>query len=224
VPFLQAHPSCGFVFSACDNVGELGEVLFCFDRGLEPGVQPRPQFLRELYRRNFIPDPSVLARRSAVDAVRPAMSKGILYYDYEFWLRLAVLQDVAYVGVADCEYLLHSGQTSHGERGKVGDHRLRLLDQVEPLMAPYLPAREIRRARACALLYSAADAARSRQPQAAFRALGGALRTYPPALVDPVVARLVVGSLRQQARQRAAWKRAKAASSGNAERPLEVVG
>jgi hypothetical protein len=133
---------------------------------------------------------------------------------------------VGYLDVADCEYRLHSGQTSQSESGRMGDHRMQLLDQVEPLMAPHLPPREIRRARACALLHSTVDAARSRQPGDALRNLSRALRTYPPALVDPVVAGLVVGSVRQQARHRSAWRRAQSASapSTTAERAPEVVG
>jgi hypothetical protein len=223
VAFLEAERSCGYVFSACDFIDEAGHVLFRFDPGCTEGVQPR-FFLRKLYRHNVVAIPTVLARRSSLDGVWPSMTRGILFYDYELWLRLAALFDVGYLDAADASYRLHSAQATHDESHQMGEHRLRLLDQVEPFMVAHLPSREIRRARACALLHASADAARDREPGAALHTFWRALRTHPAALVDPVVARLVAGSLRQQSRQRAAWKRAQSSPSASAERALEVVG
>ena len=71
VGFLEANPSCGFVFSHCNYIGAEGNAAIPFATGLREGIQPRAEFLRSLYRRSVIAMPTVLSRRVAYDAVGP---------------------------------------------------------------------------------------------------------------------------------------------------------
>jgi len=78
VAFLDTHPSCGLVFSACDFIDPSGAFLYRADPGLEPGLQERREFLRELYRLNVIATPSVVVPRSCYEAVGPDYDGSVL--------------------------------------------------------------------------------------------------------------------------------------------------
>jgi glycosyltransferase involved in cell wall biosynthesis len=205
VSFLEAHPSCGLVFSDCDFIDGDGAVLYRIAAELPPGLQPRTAFFRSLYRRNFIGIPTVLARRSAYDRVGAAYNDKVLFYDYDMWLRIAASYDVGFLDGCDAGYRVHASQTTNRERLHMGEHRLQLLEAVDAYAPAGFSRLERRRARSGAFLQSTLDALRSGERLAAVAQLGRALLEYPAAPVDPRMAVLVAGSRRRGARQRQAW-------------------
>jgi len=212
VSFLEANPTCGIVFSNYRFIDDRGVPLSTFTAPLREGLQPREKFLRALYLRNFIGTPAVLGRRSAYDRVN-ANFHSVLFYDYEMWLRIASRFDVGFLDIYDADYRIHPGQSTHREFQHMGEHRLELLESVDPWLPPVFPRRDRRRARAGAYLRVSFDALRRGESRSAAVALARALREYPAAPVDWRIAMLVVNSLRARARQRQVWQKSDAPRS-----------
>ena len=208
--FLEANPACGLVFSACDFIDEHGSVVYRFAPRLNEGLQPRKSFLRTLYRRNVICIPTVLVPRGCYEAVGPAFSDSVLFYDYEMWLRIASRFDIGFLNVCDASYRLHRAQTTHGIASNMGEHRLALLDEVESTMPADFPPLERRRARSGALLRVAEEAFARGDRRTAVARLRTAIRVYPAGPLDPKMVSLVIGSMRRRALQRRAWDKTSA--------------
>ncbi len=185
IAFLDAHASCGLVFSDCDFIDPSGAVLYRSPAELEPGLQDRIAFLRELYRFNMICTPAVLVPRTCYEAVGPAYDASVLFYDYEMWLRLAARFDVGYLAGCDAAYRVHASQTSQDVRLRWGEHRLALLDAAERVLPADFPALERRRVRFAAHARCVVDAAARRESVAALASLGKSLREHPLAPIDP---------------------------------------
>ena len=203
--FLEANPACGLVFSACDFIDEHGSVVYRFAPRLNEGLQPRKSFLRTLYRRNVICIPTVLVPRGCYEAVGPAFSDSVLFYDYEMWLRIAFRFDIGFLNVCDAAYRIHRAQTTHGVGANMGEHRVALLDAVEGILPPDFPSRERRRARSGALLRVALEALERGDRRGSIAQFRNAIKAYPGALLDPKLAFLVFGAMRRRGLQRKAW-------------------
>ena len=195
VSFLEAYPSCGLVFSACDFIGGAGDVLFRFDVRLKEGVQDRQAFLRRLYRGNLICFPTVLGRRSSYAAVGPAFSESLLFYDYEMWLRIAARFEVGFLEGVDARYRVHGSQTTQAVRFHIGDHRLALLQEAEKIVPPDFPRIELKRGTFKALTRASRDAFARHERQEGLGHLAAAIRTHPAAPLDPEFLRLAVRRL-----------------------------
>ncbi len=203
--FLEANPTCGLVFSSCDFIDEKGSVVYRFAPKLAKGVQPRQAFLRTLYRRNVICIPTVLVPRWCYEAVGPAFRDGLLFYDYEMWLRVAARFDVGFLDVCDAAYRIHRAQTTHDVGSNMGEHRIALLEAVQGILPPGFPSLERRRARSGALLRLALEAVERGDRRGSIAHLRKAIREYPVGLLDPKLAALVIGSMRRRALQRKMW-------------------
>jgi glycosyltransferase involved in cell wall biosynthesis len=210
LPFLEANPSCGLVFSSCDFIDEQGSVVYRFAPKLGEGIQPRQGFLRTLYRRNVICIPTVLVPRWCYEAVGPAFSDSVLFYDYEMWLRIAFRFDIGFLNVSDASYRLHRAQTTHGIASNMGEHRIALLDAVESTVPPDFPSLERRRARSGALLRVALEALERGDRRTAVACLRKAIREHPVGPLDPKMASLVIGSMRRRALLRKTWAKTNA--------------
>jgi glycosyltransferase involved in cell wall biosynthesis len=186
VAFLDAHPSCGLVFSACDFIDPSGAVLYRQGTGsLVPGLQDRRAFLRELYRLNMIATPSVLVPRACYEAVGPAYDSSVLFHDHEMWLRLAARFDAGLLPGCDVGYRVHANQTTQDVRRQWGEHRIAVLDAAERVLPPDFPRIDRRRARFAGHARAAADAVARREPLAALAGLGRSLLDHPLAPLDP---------------------------------------
>jgi glycosyltransferase involved in cell wall biosynthesis len=185
VRFLDANPSCGLVFSACDFVDPSGAVLYREDPGLEPGLQDRAAFLRQLYRFNMICTPAVLVPRRCYEDVGPAYDRSVLFYDYEMWLRLAARFDVGFLPGCDAAYRVHASQTSQDVRRHWGEHTIAVLDAAESVLPADFPSLERRRVRFAAYARAVADALARRDPRSALANLGRSIREHPLAPADP---------------------------------------
>jgi glycosyltransferase involved in cell wall biosynthesis len=186
VSFLDAHPSCGLVFSACDFIDSSGAVLYRADVELLPGLQNRRAFLRELYRLNMIATPSVLVPRACYEAVGSSYDASVLFHDHEMWLRLASRFDVGILAGCDVGYRVHASQTSQHVRRHWGEHRIAMLDAAERTLPPDFPRLDRRRARFAGHARAAVDAAARGEPLTALGRVGRSLRDHPLAAVDPV--------------------------------------
>jgi glycosyltransferase involved in cell wall biosynthesis len=205
VAFLDAHPGCGLVFSACRVIDGNGDEVFRTGDAFEAGIQPRKPFLRTLYRSNVIYIPTVLVPRAVYDDLGPPR-EDVLFYDYEMWLRIASHYDVGYLPGCDAAYRIHPNQLTHRELMRLGELRLTLLDQLDDGISSALPALDRRRARAAALLHVAADALRCREPKHAASAAMRAFAAYPASAVDPRLFADVLHAWRRRKMVRTAWR------------------
>jgi glycosyltransferase involved in cell wall biosynthesis len=203
--FLAANSDCGLVFSCCDFIDDRGTVVHRFAPRLHEGPQPRRSFLRKLYRRNVICIPTVLVPRRCYEAVGPVFNEKVLFYDYEMWIRIAGRFAVGFLNVFDAGYRIHRAQTTHSVDSHLGEHRLALLDAVEPALPENFPSLDRRRARSGALLRIAVEDFERGDRHASFAHLRSALREYPLCPVDPRLAALVISSMRRRALQRKLW-------------------
>jgi glycosyltransferase involved in cell wall biosynthesis len=205
IAFLEGNPSCGLVFSCCDFIDDHGAVVHRFAPRLREGIQPRRAFLRTLYRRNVICIPTVLVARWCYEEVGTAFDETVLFYDYEMWIRIAGRFDVGFLNVFDASYRIHRAQTTHAVDRHFGEHRLALLDAVDPTLPKDFPPLDRRRARSGALLRIAVEELERGDRHAFFARFRGAARVYPVGLFDPKLASLVIGSMRRRALQRRLW-------------------
>ena len=205
VAFLQANPSCGLVFSVANFIDDQGSVIHRYRVGLTPGLQDRRRLLRALYVHNFIGFLTALVPRRCYEAIGAEFNDELVFYDYEMWLRLASRFDVGYLGGVDSFYRIHRGQTTYEIEGKVGDHRLALLEAVENVLPPDFPEHDRRRARSGALLRIAVDSVERGDRRRALVHLRKALREYPIALLDPRLAALAIRSIWRRTILRRAW-------------------
>jgi hypothetical protein len=196
VEFLESHPECGFVFSANREMDERSRESGRSRQVLAEGVHTPEELVPLLLRHNLIGVPTVLVRRSAYDAVGPAFDEETLFYDYQMWLRLALQFPVGYLAVWDASYRVHDRQVTMTSSRR-GLQELTLLDQIEGLLAeaPHVKPdrRQLRRRRARAHLSAALDELQEPDRSSVSRHLGDAVRTYPPAAIDPKMPAALVG-------------------------------
>ena len=140
--------------------------------------------------------PTVLVRRSAYEAVGPVFDEQTVFFDYEMWLRLALRFPVGYLAVWDAAYRVHDQQVTMTSRRR-GLQELTLLDHIDGLLAeaPHVhpDRRRLRRRRASAHLSAALDELQEPDRRSASRHLAEAVRTYPPAAIDPKMPAALVG-------------------------------
>jgi glycosyltransferase involved in cell wall biosynthesis len=196
--FLEDHPACAFAFSGVKVIDEAGRELRQMRPRLRPGVQRPDAFAPRMLRRNLVPNPSVLVRRRAYDAVGMAYDERFPHvYDYEMWLRLAVRFPVGYLTDVDAAWRNHGSQSSFEGRRR-GEELLAFLGHAEALIRRDLPHVRISSARrryvhGRRLLTAALDAVELEQPRAASIYLARALRAYPLLAMNPRLAAALLG-------------------------------
>lgn len=205
VAFLEEHPSCGLIFSACDVIDQTGKVLYHFDVDLPEGIQDRKKFLRLSYRTNVIIMPTVLVRRSAYEAVGAVFNESLLFYDFEMWLRIASKFDVAFLPGGDASYRVHPSQTTQSVRGSVGQHRLQAFEALDSVLPDDISPTMRRRGRFVSHVRSGVDAFASGRVGESAGHFGRAVRVHPLGPVDPLVAMQVVRRLRRRTQDRMFW-------------------
>jgi glycosyltransferase involved in cell wall biosynthesis len=206
VDFLDENPSCGLVFSVADFIDDSGSVIHRFRVRLPIGIQEQRRLLRALYAHNFIGFVTALVPRRCYEAVGPEFNEDVIFYDYEMWLRLAARFDVGYLGVVDSYYRIHPGQTTYDIEGRVGEHRLALLDAADEVLPADFPALDRRRARSGAFLRIAVDALERGDRRRSLAHLKKALQQYPLAPLDPRIAALAFFSIWRRTVLRRAWR------------------
>jgi glycosyltransferase involved in cell wall biosynthesis len=157
VAFLEEHPSCGFVFSACAVIDADGTPVDVWEEGLGAGVHSPEEFLPAIYEHNVVPVPTVLLRRSAYEAVGGTFGD-LLFNDHELWLRIGSKFDVGYLSSIDASYRIHGNQTTSAHLRRLGEHRIAFQAAVDRSMPGAVSRAVRRRAKAAARLHVATDA------------------------------------------------------------------
>ena len=210
VDFLERHPECGFVFGGNREIDGESRVTASSELVLAEGVHQPEEIVPLLVRHNIVGIPTVLARRSAYEAVGPEFTEETVSFDYEMWLRLALRFPVGYLAVRDADYRVHGSQVTMTNR-KRGEDQIRLIERIRALVAerPGIPTDErvLRRRLAGAHLSAALDALQDPDRKGARRHLQVALQEYPASALDPraagVAAGFVLGRRGRHALQRA---------------------
>jgi glycosyltransferase involved in cell wall biosynthesis len=192
VEFLESHPDCGFVFSAMTLLDEDGVEFELGRKSLSPGVHHPHALVPKLLRNNLVPTPTVLARRSAYEAVGSAFEPRLRrIYDYEMWLRLALNGPVGYLNARDASWRVHGEQSSRSLDDRTADFKT-FLEIADALVSEHLPRARLSRTRrrrtlSSWLLTNSLDAIEQRDRPLARSSLREALETYPPSVFDPRV-------------------------------------
>jgi glycosyltransferase involved in cell wall biosynthesis len=217
VDFLTANPNCAFVFSGTNRIDQAGRFLSRFTPPLAEGIHTPQEIAPPLLRRNLIGStPAVLARRDAYQAVGPFFDASLPHCDYEMWYRLATRFPVGYLKVWDADKRVHTSSTTHqirAEPDRVAALANRLIELTDRERPWRLGRIERRKAFANVLLEEISFGALGPGHRAsASSLLAGALRAYPPAILDSRVLdwlRIAVGprARRSIARARVALRR-----------------
>ena len=182
IEFLEAHPTCGFVYSGHVVIDDAGRPLGWTKLILAPGVHSSSSVLPRLYRDNFIGCPTVVVRRVAYDAVAIGYPD-ILNYDIPMWLRLAAQFDVGCLGEWDADYRLHGLQAS-SNRTRLAQEMFPVLDAVADLPISSSLRRLVR---AETHVRCALDAVERGERKATLTHLAHAVSGDPKILVRPTV-------------------------------------
>ena len=182
IEFLEEHGACGFVFSNFTAIDQDGRPIARSWPKIGDGVHPSAEIAPKLYRRMTIATPTVLARRSAYEAVG-ARYKEMIFTDHEMWVRLAMRFDVGHIATWDADYRFHSQQTSSSDVGQAKE-RLLVLDSLEDLP---IPSRTRRVGRAEAYVWCALDCVEKGDRRGAMAELRNAIHTDRLALLRPSI-------------------------------------
>jgi glycosyltransferase involved in cell wall biosynthesis len=193
VGFLEAHPACGFVFSADSEIDENGNLVGRPPRTLPEGVYQPDELLPRLLRRNLVSPPTLLARRSAYESVGAAFDERFpTIYDYEMILRLSIRFPAGYLAVRDdAAWRRHGHQSSIRNYERTDEYR-KFFEHVDALLESERPHLRLvgsqrRRLFAGMLRYMALNALEQGDRRSALSQLGQAMRLYPPTALDPRV-------------------------------------
>src|SRR5439155_5937732 len=178
VEFLEAHPSCGFVFSGAVIIDGEGRPVDIWESELEEGLHRSAEFLPLIYGHNVVPVPSALLRRSAYHAIGGAFDS-LLFSDHELWLRLAATADVGVLKARDNAYRLHGNQLTYDRWHRLGEHRLEFLDVADAVVGDRISQEVKRKARAESHLHVAGDAFERGERRLALAELGRWAKTVP---------------------------------------------
>jgi glycosyltransferase involved in cell wall biosynthesis len=198
VGFLDAEPECSFVFGGYDTVDGRGRVLATRTGVLPEGVNPPEVFVPLMLRSNLVGMPTVVARRSAYEAVGSAfIDDGFPMIDYEMWLRMGARAPVGYLDVNDAAWRFHPRQRSARVQ-EWGEAWLRFYDAVDRILAGVdgmpIDRGHLSRQRAASHLCAALDAVEARDGGRARLHLRRAVQTRRLAAADPRSAVVYVGS------------------------------
>lgn len=116
--FLQLNPSIGMVCSnAYIDLPEPGRQAPCY---FEPTKEISPPILQELIKDNFVITSTVLIRRDGLEDVGLFSEQADLcaLEDYELWLRLAAVREIAYFPTATTLYKIKSKNNLRSTRNR----------------------------------------------------------------------------------------------------------
>lgn len=180
VAFLEAHPTCGFVFGGMREINESGALIRTVQHDVPSGLIERARFLPIVYETCIVAPPTVLIRRDAYDAVGPFAE--VFHSDHDMWIRLSAYADVGYLPISDSEYRYHRTQTTTQQRTRIGAGQIEVLEVTKSL--PIEPSVR-RRVAAKAQFVAALDSVELGKRRAALRHLAAAVRMQPSILVRP---------------------------------------
>ncbi len=200
VAFLEEHRECAFVFSSMQIIDESGAELKRWRVRLREGVQDQRTFVSRLLEQNVVGGASALVRRTAYAAAGPVFDGRFpRTYDYEMWLRLALVAPVGFLSGFDAAWRYHPEQETRDldslerEYGQLVDHAWTLIEARG--LGSLLTKRGKRRKLASLLLTGVLNAIERDDRSAALHYLRRAVEVDPWSIFDrrvPFVAAGVV--------------------------------
>lgn len=111
VAILDANDQCAFVYSDAYMMNEKGSWVPYGARFIQTNIAlfeapPQNLFHYLITRKNFIPAPSALVRKSFVEEVG-GYDENLTFEDYDMWLRLSKNHDAIFVDQPTCLYRVH---------------------------------------------------------------------------------------------------------------------
>jgi glycosyltransferase involved in cell wall biosynthesis len=217
VRFLDAHDSCGFVFSgtrAMDRDGreisvERTRSLATKDvsQVLPEGVYAPREFFPVMYRHQLggihtpaICSVGVMSRRSALEAVGAHFDESypFLFWDVELYVRMALRFPTGFLAVRDATQRLHHPSLT-SEASSDGELWIRWHDYHGEWIRRGLPGirlpRQFDQLRSKAYIMAALDTLERGDRRRSARYLTSAVRAYPPSLLNPRVSAGAIGLL-----------------------------
>jgi glycosyltransferase involved in cell wall biosynthesis len=108
VAFLESHPDVGWVYGVADCIDKNGTR---FDGQFGRDLSAFPDLVEELIFSNGIAGPTTMVRMKCVNKVGQN-EPGLMYSDWEFWIRLAAHYSAAFLPGAVAAYRVHDYNTS----------------------------------------------------------------------------------------------------------------
>ncbi len=108
VGFLDAHPEIGWIYGVADFIDHAG-VSLGYRSGAD--LSRAPDLAEELILENQIAGQAVMVRMKCMQEVGP-FEPGMVYSDWEFWVRLAARFPAAFLPGAVAGYRYHGANTS----------------------------------------------------------------------------------------------------------------
>jgi glycosyltransferase involved in cell wall biosynthesis len=154
--FLDEHPECNLVASACRIVRHDGRPVLTRCRFPNGTVLDKDDLLNRCLHTsaNLIGEPvTVLTRASAFEGVRfdPAFA---YYTDLELWLRIIGGQSVGFIGEPLCSFRVHRSACSWGQQGRAYEEFLQLESLYSEVALKSPIARSVRWLRGQALIFA----------------------------------------------------------------------
>lgn len=110
VAFLESHPEIGWVYGVARYVDENDNVLpGLFGEDITRATSP----IEKQIAANRVPAMTALARRDCFEEVG-GLTEGLLYSDWEFWIRMAARYQMGFIKRPMVDYRVHSSNTSIG--------------------------------------------------------------------------------------------------------------
>lgn len=191
---LDGHPGVGMVHGAFEVVDESGRRLPDWPRPFEDDVvEPGLAAFRELILSNEVATPTVMTRRDCQQRVGPYSNRlRTSGEDWDVWLRIALISDVAYTASPVAQVRCHPGSlsaasVSNGKRLRCDVRVVRGVFRSERRRIPEASEVEERAhaAMAAKALIQAGDACSRGETGVALRAAITACNVYPALAADP---------------------------------------
>lgn len=197
IELLELHPECGAVFTPNLEIDCQSRVTRAVPPRMAEGVYEPEEMVPSLLLRNPIIPAAALIRRSALNAVGPQFDTRFRrIYDYELWVRLALVFPIGYLHAYDVRYRVHAEQ-SRRVTGR-GREQLHLLDHFDQLLADRpelrLSPRQRARQRSGVMLSIALDDIQEGERRTGLEQVGRALALHGRSMVDVRVAAALVGA------------------------------
>jgi glycosyltransferase involved in cell wall biosynthesis len=109
VAFLENHPDVGWIYGVTDFIDQDGARL---DRQYGFDLSSFPDLAEELIQDNKVDSASVMVRMSCMAETGP-FEPGLMYCDWEYWIRLASRYPAAFLPGAVGAYRLHDCNVSY---------------------------------------------------------------------------------------------------------------
>lgn len=138
---ILKNPELGLIYSDCYQINETGQIIGRFN----PPMLNKIDFLKTLYIRNIIPNPTIMVPKKCFEAINGYDETMLYCEDYDMWMRIALKYDVLCIPTPLAKWRIHDVNRSFHEDNWIYENKL--TDRFElfnPEFKKYRPIRESR--------------------------------------------------------------------------------